>query len=351
MDRSQPLSRPRAGAPVSDLRAGHVLCLGLGKSFRLDGPMAPTSAGILWHASWLENERPVVVKTVAPGREAALHAAQRQALFREAAGLNRLRHAHVVRLLAAGLHMGCPVLVLERLHGSLQRHLQARQARLGDVGWLPSVWQVLDWVRQAALGIQALHRLGLRHLDLKPANLLLTPPGIDFPSRLKLADFGACLARKQELHPFLGTPGWLSPEHVAAVVRHPDGQPLFRTGPASDVFVLGQLLFALLTGHRTEFAMRSQQAVLALLAGAQPATTAITPDPDGLSAHDRSVLVTSAALDSCRTSGQVGGALADRTATVIAALCCPTPELRPPVPADVLAELMGALRRTRSARP
>jgi len=287
-----PTTRARSPAPgvcapgvAPENRLGPVieLLLGLGHSYRLGETLGQSTCGAVWQATWLQTGEAVAVKMLRPGvtlpSERAVH---RQALLREAEHLRRLQHRHIVRFQRSGMNLGEPVLVLEQMHESLHQHLQ-RLPRPTTLGALPclSPAVALRWARQVALGLDMLHRDGRRHLDLKPANLLLTAPG-PCAQRLKIADFGACLGPTVAEHPFFGTPGWVAPEQIRAVGRNRDGEPLFRTDARTDVYALGLLLFALLTGQQTQFSRNTRRAmaggVLALEKGmtGEPGHCALT---------------------------------------------------------------------------
>ena len=96
---------------------------------------------------------------------------------------------------------------------------------------------VIAWGLAAAHALGRLHRLGVVHRDVKPANLHLGDDG-----RLRLLDLGVALsgsepAEQRDLH--AGTPSYMSPELW-------DNAP---AGARSDLFALGVTLYQLLTGH------------------------------------------------------------------------------------------------------
>jgi tetratricopeptide (TPR) repeat protein len=197
----------------------------------------------------------------------------RRRLLVEAQALARLRHRNVVSLLEAGEHRGRPWLALELVRG---RSLEARLAREGP---LPAREAAL-LVRSLAVGLAHAHREGVVHRDLKPANVLLPADG----GEPKLGDFG--LAGFTEAEPghsrltktgaFMGTPGYWAPEQAAG-----DRAAL---GPATDVYGLGALLHAALTG-RPPVEAETLAEILAATERQRPVATGADPALDRLALH------------------------------------------------------------------
>lgn len=163
----------------------------------------------------------------------------RRRLVREARVLAQLSHPHVVQIFEVGEDGGRVYLVMEMIEGpTLETWLQTQRA------WS----EVLEKFIEAALGLGAAHEVGVVHRDVKPANLLLGPN-----DRLRVVDFGLARGQPQLLEgddasqtsitqpgAVMGTPGYMSPEHVGA-------------GPVdarSDQFSLCVALFEALFGYR-----------------------------------------------------------------------------------------------------
>jgi serine/threonine protein kinase len=107
-----------------------------------------------------------------------------------------------------------------------------------------------DCVRQAALGLQHAHELGLIHRDIKPANLVLVKShGYQLGSTLKILDFGLARLRATPGQgateitaqgALIGTADYVSPEQ-AADPRYVDIR--------ADIYSLGCTFYYLLTGQ------------------------------------------------------------------------------------------------------
>jgi serine/threonine-protein kinase len=95
----------------------------------------------------------------------------------------------------------------------------------------------LDVAAQAAAGLDAAHRIGLVHRDVKPGNILIGADGL-----VKITDFG--IAHAAGSAPItgpglvMGTTQYMAPERIAG------GQAT----PASDLYALGILIYECLTG-------------------------------------------------------------------------------------------------------
>jgi eukaryotic-like serine/threonine-protein kinase len=157
----------------------------------------------------------------------------RQRFTREALAAARLSgETNIVTIFDVGEWNGRPFIVMEYLSGG------SLDDRLDDSGaQRPS--QALAWLEQAATAIDAAHRNGVVHRDVKPANLLLDREGT-----VHVADFGIASAAGLDsltiTGTVLGTAGYLSPEQA-------NGD---RATPASDRYALGVVAYELLTGHR-----------------------------------------------------------------------------------------------------
>jgi serine/threonine protein kinase len=152
---------------------------------------------------------------------------------REALAAARLSgEPNIVTVFDVGEHAERPFIVMEYLGGgSLEDRLREHGAQ--EVG------QSLEWLEQAAAALDAAHRHGVVHRDVKPANLMLDRNGT-----VHVADFGIASAAGTDsltmTGTVLGTAGYLSPEQA-------QGE---RATPASDRYSLSVVAFELLSGRR-----------------------------------------------------------------------------------------------------
>jgi DNA-binding NtrC family response regulator len=145
--------------------------------------------------------------------------------------LSRLTHPALVRVRDLGFTAeGTPFLTMDYVPGLAANEALEPQHR-------PSLFW---FAARLARGLEALHRAGIVHGDLKPGNVLVMPaakPG-ELPHDLRIVDLGLSVMRGQAHMPFAGTPGYAAPELMAGEAP----------SVATDLYAFGALLHALLTG-------------------------------------------------------------------------------------------------------
>jgi serine/threonine protein kinase len=178
-------------------------------------------------------DREVVLKI--PRLDADDGTAFRERLRNEAKAAAQLNHPNICRLIHYEEIAGVPHLTMDYIEGET---LESR--------FPPGVQAAPDEARRlvAKLGraIHAAHDKGIVHRDLKPANIMMTPEGepviLDFGLAKRLQKTSAYQTQPGAL---VGTPVYMSYEQISGDV--------VSTGPHSDVYSLGVILYQLLSGR------------------------------------------------------------------------------------------------------
>lgn len=117
---------------------------------------------------------------------------------------------------------------------------------------------------QLTLGIAALHEAGLRHGDIKPANVLVRPDG-----QAVLVDFGLARPLDERRAPMLvGTPTYMAPEQLS------DSS----VGPQADWYALGATLYGMLTGWKPFLAATALELYLKKMHFLPPPPNSLLPE-------------------------------------------------------------------------
>ena len=186
--------------------------------------------GVVWRARDLRLGRVVAIKVLHPW--VADDPELRERFEREAAALARLEHPNVVRLYDVLEDRGQTVLVMELVEG------EALDTRLAGG---PRTWdEARKLCAPVAAALAHAHARGVVHRDLTPANVLVERGS----GRLVVTDFGlARLARSSRSAPvsgvLAGTPEYWAPEQASGEA----------TGPATDLYALGCILYRALSGR------------------------------------------------------------------------------------------------------
>jgi tRNA A-37 threonylcarbamoyl transferase component Bud32 len=209
--------------------------------------------GDVYSGHHLRTRRRVAIKLLHP------HLLERRAVIdrfrREAQIAAQLESDNIVEVIDVDDHDGQPFIVMELLLGeSLASYIQRRPPL--------ALEEVAHLVGQIARGLEVAHSAQVVHRDLKPTNVFLQRS--EGKDKVKLVDFGiskiqgatAALTHQCKL---LGTPSFMSPEQAANM----------ETDARTDVFSLGALAYAMLTGHQP-FAGDTIPSVLYAVCQARP---------------------------------------------------------------------------------
>ncbi len=151
--------------------------------------------------------------------------------------MEKLDHPNLTAVLDRGVHEGRPFFVMEYYCRQLAEHIGEGDVLERPTRPLPP-HEAFRITREILSGLGAMHRLGLVHRDVKPANVLLSED-----NAVKLIDFGlskipgVSFPKPHQL--VVGTPYYAAPEQE----RNPDNATA-----ASDLYSVGVILFRLLTG-------------------------------------------------------------------------------------------------------
>jgi tRNA A-37 threonylcarbamoyl transferase component Bud32 len=209
----------------------------VGGGYRVLGPIADGGMGSVYEAEQIATGARRALKLM--HQQLSLDDKLRRQFVQEARVCATIKSDHVAQVVDAGLtDDGHPYMVMELLEGvTMARALRER----GCFSW-PDVAEIL---RQLSHGLAAAHDAGIVHRDLKPANVFFADSRTaGFAFMVKALDFGIARvmadASPDAITAVVGTPAWMAPEQTERAAR---------VGPPADVWSLGLLAFALLSGR------------------------------------------------------------------------------------------------------
>ncbi|MEV2223431.1 protein kinase [Nocardia vinacea] len=197
--------------------------------YRLDRLLGRGGMGAVWLAHDSETGRTVALKVLA--EQVAADADYRKRFQREARLGSSLRHPHIVPIHGFGELDGRLYIDMEYIDGIDLAEMLTRVGTLTPTA-------AVDFVTQAASGLDAAHRAGLIHRDVKPSNILVGTGGHAY-----LIDFGIAQSLGQTAVTAtgmaIGSWAYMAPERFNGTVD-----------ARSDVYSLACVLYECLTGRR-----------------------------------------------------------------------------------------------------
>jgi hypothetical protein len=195
--------------------------------YRVEALVGRGGMGVVYRATDLSLERPVALKLIAP--ELAKDERFRARFLKEPRVAASLDHPSVVPIYEAGEWDGQLYLAMRYVEGSDLRSVLERDEELSPERSLRVLAQVAD-------ALDAAHRRGLVHRDVKPANILLDEDGHAY-----LTDFGITkqlAGDSTETERIVGTLDYLAPEQIRG--EEVDGR--------TDCYALACVLYECLAG-------------------------------------------------------------------------------------------------------
>ncbi|MFQ5652582.1 MAG: protein kinase [bacterium] len=240
--------------------------------------------GIVYKAEDTKLKREVAIKFLP--RQIAASEEERQRFKIEAQAAAALNHPNIATIHAIEEVDDEMFIVMEYISGKELREIiheiplgppskkgQEKQSppfEKGGQGGFLSISDILTYASQIASGLQAAHKNGVVHRDIKSANIMITAEG-----QVKIMDFGLAKigggAQLTKDHSTLGTAAYMSPEQAQGL----------ETDHRTDIWAFGVVLYEMLTGQ-LPFKGDYEQAVIYAILNEEPeAVSALRPDvPD-----------------------------------------------------------------------
>lgn len=231
--KTRPLSGPNEpGAPGAD--------------YELNQAIGQGGMAVVYEARQKAIDRAIAIKMIRPDLIHNPHLRGRFLI--EAAVTGDLEHPNIIPVYDLGTsEQGQPFYAMRRIQGQPWCDVIASKSQAENVGILMNVADAVAYA----------HSRGVIHRDLKPENVMLGDFGeilvIDWGIAVSVAAHGKA-APLDESTKLGGTPVYMAPEMATG--------DLTRIGPASDVYLLGAILYEIITGRKPHSGRKLKEVLL-----------------------------------------------------------------------------------------
>lgn len=241
---------PRDGTPLAEAGVWEDGAV-IREKYRILGKVGEGAMGVVYKALHVPFRELRALKVISPDYSRDNDFVRR--FMQEAVITRKLLHPNAVRVEDIDkAEDGRPFIVMEYIEGRTLKEAIRQEAPM------PAA-RVCAIAKQAAAALDAAHRLGMVHRDVKPANIVLVAPDsssprVDGGEAVKVLDFG--IAKIKEGHlgggrvhqgtltatgTVIGTPAYMSPEQAM-------GERGDELDGRSDIYSLAVVIYQMLTG-------------------------------------------------------------------------------------------------------
>ncbi len=227
--------------------------------FRLLRELGRGGMGVVYHAEELSSGRVVALKVLVADEEVSEEAFER--FRRESRMAASISDSHCVFVYGAHQVEGAPAIAMELCPGETLEHRLAKGVPI-------PIETAVRWTLEILEGLEAAHRFGVVHRDVKPSNCFITQD-----DHVKVGDFGLSRSLDSDIRltqsgAFLGSPLYASPEQVKG--RDTDLR--------SDIYSCGATLYALLGGRAPYHGSNIGEVLARILSESPPRLHSLRPD-------------------------------------------------------------------------
>ena len=269
-------------------------------NFKVVKRLGSGGMGEVFLAEHKDLQTPVAVKLL--NRDISNNTDHVQRFFNEARIVSKIKSAGTVKIFDSGFHDGQAYLIMELLDG------ESLASRISSRGAMP-VDQVIEISRQITGVLDATHRQGVIHRDLKPDNIFIVHDDErDTGERVKILDFGIAklsgtlAMASPKTSGTMGTPTYMAPEQWG------DSSLI---DWRADAYSLGCVMFEMLCGDPPFVASNIAEAFVQHATGVPATPSSVVPGvPPEIDALILRLLAKDPA-DRCVSMGQVTRELAE----------------------------------------